>query len=92
MHYRGEGKKPKEVVLSIADAIHQIQNTAVNIFIYQITKAVLCVLVHLLKSVCNRDKVSGGLHKWPFRIILHTPAHLFVCFACATTWWFVPLH
>ena len=58
--HRGARKKKWEVVLSIADAIHPFQNTVVNIFIYQNRKAVLCVLLHLLKSVYNRDKLWGG--------------------------------
>ena len=37
--------------------LYQFKNTVVNIFIYQNRKAVLCVLLHLLKSVYNRDKV-----------------------------------
>ena len=43
--------------MSIDDAMHPFQNTVVNIFIYQYRKALLCVLLYLLKSVYHRDKV-----------------------------------
>ena len=36
------------------------QNTVVNVFIYRNRKVVLCVLLHLLKALYNRDYVYGG--------------------------------
>ena len=33
-----------------------------NIFVDQQWKTVLCVLLHLLEPVNNRDKVGGGGH------------------------------
>ena len=57
VHYRGARKKQWEAVLSIADAIHQFHSMVVNIVIDQNRKAVMCLLLHLLTSVYNRDKV-----------------------------------
>ena len=56
----GVRKKQTHIVLSINNATYQFHHMVVDLFIYQNRKAVQCVLLHLLKLVCNRDKVFGG--------------------------------
>ena len=62
VHYRGTCNEQGQVVPSIADAVNELKDTVVNIFVDQQWKTVLCVLLHLLEPVNNRDKVGGSGH------------------------------
>ena len=50
------------MVPSIADAINKLKDAVVYVFVDQQWKTVLCVLLHLLETVNNRDKVTGRGH------------------------------
>ena len=60
IHYWGTCNEQGHVVPSIADAINKLKDAVVYVFVDQQWKTVLCVLLHLLQTVNNRDKVRGG--------------------------------
>ena len=62
IHYQGTCNEQGHVVPSIADAVNELKDTVVNISVDQQWKTVLCVLLHLLEPVNNRDKVGGSGH------------------------------